>query len=379
MPHTISRRVHTALPVSRILATAGYEVVIAKTGLEAADLIAVNDFDAILTDISMPKMSGVQLLRIIRARGLDVPVLLMTGQPELATAVQAIELGALQYFIKPINLDEVRSAVMRAVRLHRIARLKREAFELLNGNGSAKADLRGIEALFERALASLWIAYQPIVRTSGPRALFGHEALLRSREDALPSPIDILDAATRLGRLSDLGRKIRRTVAEAIPNAPPQSLVFVNLHPQDLMDDELYSAEAPLSLLASRVVLEMTERESLEGITDVRDKVAALRMLGYRIAIDDLGAGYAGLTSFVFFEPEFAKIDMSLIRNVDTQQTKEKLIGALAVACSELGVMVIAEGVQTVGERDTLARLDCSLIQGYLVGKPGAGFIPRTP
>jgi EAL domain-containing protein (putative c-di-GMP-specific phosphodiesterase class I) len=133
-------------------------------------------------------------------------------------------------------------------------------------------------------------------------------------------------------------------------------------------------SQAPLSRVADRVVLEITERASLDGIVDVRSKLAELRKMGFRIAIDDLGAGYAGLTSFTTLEPDFVKLDMSLIRDVDTNATKQKLVSTMTSLCKELGMMVVAEGVETAGELGVLVEMGCDLLQGYLLAKPGRPF-----
>jgi EAL domain-containing protein (putative c-di-GMP-specific phosphodiesterase class I) len=140
------------------------------------------------------------------------------------------------------------------------------------------------------------------------------------------------------------------------------------------MDESLLSSKSPLSAMANRVVLEITERASLDGVKDVRDKIAELRRMGFRIAIDDLGAGYAGLTSFASLEPEFVKLDMSLVREVDRNPTKEKLIRSMTSLCKELGMMVVAEGVETMAEREILVTIGCDLLQGYLLAKPGRPF-----
>src|SRR5262249_4540302 len=157
------------------------------------------------------------------------------------------------------------------------------------------------------------------------RQVFGYEALLRSSEPSLPHPGAVLDAAERLNRLVDLGRKVRSSAAGPISDSPDAGVLFVNLHTRDLLDDSLWSLESPLSQIATRVVLEITERSSLEDIRDARARVARLREMGFRIAIDDLGAGYAGLTSFAQLEPEIVKLDMSLVRDVHTSVTKQKL------------------------------------------------------
>jgi EAL domain-containing protein (putative c-di-GMP-specific phosphodiesterase class I) len=359
--------------IVRVLNSAGYDVATATDGVRATELMAEGTFDAVVSDIDMPRMNGIQLLQAVRRRDLDVPVVLMTGNPGLDTAVQAVTHGALQYLIKPVNTDELVKVIQRAVRLNRMAKLKRDALALAGEGGLGIADPFALEASFERALDTLWMAYQPIVRVAD-RSLFGFEALLRSEEKALPHPGAILDAAERLGRLDDLGRRIRAAACAPVPQAPPGSMFFVNLHARDLVDETLLSRASPLSAIAGRVVLEITERASLDGVKDARAKVAELRRMGYRIAIDDLGAGYAGLTSFATLEPEFVKLDMSLVRDVDKNPTKEKLIRSMTSLCKELGMMVVAEGVETIEERDVVVALGCDLLQGYLLAKPGRPF-----
>jgi EAL domain-containing protein (putative c-di-GMP-specific phosphodiesterase class I) len=357
----------------RTLTAAGYEVSTAGDGRKAAELIADTEFDVVVSDIDMPRMNGIQLLQTVRQRDLDVPVVLMTGNPDLKTAVQAVAHGALQYLIKPVNIEELGKVIRRAVRLNRMAKLKREALGLVSEGGLGVADRVALEASFERVLDTLWMAYQPIVRVAD-RSLFGYEALLRSEDKALPHPGAILDAAERLGRLDDLGRRIRAAACGPVPEAPAAAVFFVNLHARDLMDETLLASNSPLSAIAGRIVLEITERASLDGVKDARGKIADLRRMGFRIAIDDLGAGYAGLTSFATLEPDFVKLDMSLVRDVDKNPTKEKLIRSMTSLCKELGMMVVAEGVETPLERDLLVTLGCDLLQGYLLAKPGRPF-----
>ena len=153
--------------------------------------------------------------------------------------------------------------------------------------------------------------------------------------------------------------------------------VFVNLHPLDLIDDDLLDPHAPLSLFASRVVLEVTERASLERVSEVPSRIRNLRAKGYRIAIDDLGAGYAGLTSFTALTPEIVKIDMSLIHGLDRDPVKRKLVTSIASLCLDLGILVVAEGIETEEERSAAAAAGCGLLQGFLMGRPSP--IPAPP
>jgi EAL domain-containing protein (putative c-di-GMP-specific phosphodiesterase class I) len=336
--------------------------------------LAAAPFDAIVSDIDMPRMNGIQFLQNVRQRDEDVPVILITGNPDLGSAVQAVTHGALQYLIKPVNMEDLRKVVARAVGLSRMAKLKRDAFALASDRSFlGAADHLALGATFERALDTLWMAYQPIVRAAD-RSLFGYEALLRSEEKALPHPGAILDAAERLGRLDDLGRSTRAAACAPLAQAPPGCVLFVNLHARDLMDDLLVSPKSPLSAVANRVVLEITERASLEKVKDVRAKIAELRRMGFRIAIDDLGAGYAGLTSFATLEPEFVKLDMSLVRDIDQNHTKATVVRSMVSVCKELNMVVVAEGVETRQECDLLVALGCDFLQGYLLAKPGRPF-----
>src|SRR5690606_5307899 len=182
-------------------------------------------------------------------------------------------------------------------------------------------DRAALEASFERALESLWVAFQPIVSCDGGK-LYGYEALLRSDEPALPHPGAVLDAAERLHRLSDLGHHIRRRAFQSLTEDQTWSL-FLNLHPQDLGDDRLIEDLEAHPELLHRIVLEVTERHPLDKIPCARERITALRSLGCRIAIDDLGAGYAGLSSFVQLEPEVVKLDMSLVRDADKSGVKQ--------------------------------------------------------
>jgi EAL domain-containing protein (putative c-di-GMP-specific phosphodiesterase class I) len=355
--------------ISRVLTVAGYEVALASDGEKAVELLATSSFDAIVSDLDMPRMGGIQLLQAVRHGDFDVPVILMTGAPSLETAMRAVALGALLYLTKPVDMDELERAISRAVRLKQIAKLKHEALTLVNHGGLGHADRLVLQTSFQRALETLWLAYQPIVHARDG-ALFGYEALLRSGEPTLPHPGAILDAGERLGKLDDLGRKVRATAAGRIADAPAGSAIFVNLHSRDLLDDSLLLRDSPLSLVAARVVLEITERASLDAVPDARAKLAELRRMGFRIAIDDLGAGYAGLTSFVTLEPELVKLDMSLVRDVDKSPMKEKLVRSMTTLCKDLGMLVVAEGVETRQEHDLLVELGCDLLQGYLLGRP---------
>ncbi len=195
---------------------------------------------------------------------------------------------------------------------------------------------------------------------------------MRNKEPTLRSPPDLFEASERLGRLQELGRVIRDRVALTADELPKGSLpLFVNVHAMELDDDTLFHAGSPLSRHAKSVVLEITERAPIEKIRDVGHRVAQLRALGYRIAVDDLGAGYAGLASFAHLEPEVVKVEhVASSAGLDRSPMKQKLLSSIVALCQELGIQMIAEGIETEAERDMLITLGGDLCQGYLFARP---------
>jgi EAL domain-containing protein (putative c-di-GMP-specific phosphodiesterase class I) len=356
----------------RVLRRAGFEVVAACDGVEALQHLDVTRFDVILSDIWMPGIDGISLLREIRLRDSDVPVVLMTANPSIQTATDAIHYGVLDYLIKPIEIKDLVNAVERAARVYRLTKIKREAVAYLTSRSNTP-HVQGLDAQFQQELSTFWMAYQPIVSWSEKR-IFSFEALLRPTKHFLNAGA-MIEAAEHLGRLHELGRVVRDRVAF---EAKEDMIFFVNLHSRDLFDEFLFDPEAPLSKIASSVVLEITERASVEEIRDLPDRISRLRALGFRLAIDDLGAGYAGFTSFAQINPEIVKIDMSLIRNIDQDTTKQKLVRSLIQLCQEMKVEVVCEGIETPAERDVVVSLGCDLLQGYLFAKPSKPFTSAT-
>jgi EAL domain-containing protein (putative c-di-GMP-specific phosphodiesterase class I) len=236
------------------------------------------------------------------------------------------------------------------------------------------ADLRELEGKLDRCVAALVMNYQPIVHAS-TRARFAYEALMRSGDKSLPHPGAILDAAERLERIPALGRAVRAQVAKVIAESPAErGIIFVNLHLLDLFDKQLVSTFSPLSKVASRVVLEITERTSLEGEDDVRYRVAELHELGFRIAIDDLGGGHARMGTFSPLDTDFVKLDMSLVRDIEKYPMKQRLVKSITELCREHDTGVIGEGVETEAEARALVELGCDYLQGYLIAKPAPPF-----
>lgn len=344
-----------------VLSSVGLTADLVSTPSEALERIRTCRYDAIISDIRMPGGDGISLLRAARAQDATVPFVLMTGAPSLETAVSAVEYGALKYLQKPFSVDDFAQVVTGAVQ-------RRVAAE----------NLPALRARLDGALDALWMAYQPIVSWKN-RGVYSYEALFRTTAKDVNGPLEMLDLAERTHRVYDVGRAIRTRVARDLEQLPGDALVFVNLHPNDLADDELYLAQSPLARHAHRVVLEITERASIHDLDDVLSRVAVLRGLGYRVAIDDLGAGYAGLTTFAQVQPEFVKLDGSLVRNIEGDRARQVVVGSMMNIARDLGSAVIAEAIETVAERRMLEQLGVDLMQGYLFCRPEKPFAAPKP
>jgi EAL domain-containing protein (putative c-di-GMP-specific phosphodiesterase class I)/CheY-like chemotaxis protein len=358
---------------ARALAIEGWNVAVADNGRAALAEIDASKvpFDCVLSDVNMPEVDGFELVRSMRTRDDDIPVLLMTGDPTLDGAVRAIDYGAVSYITKPFSQEALAGAVARAARRHGVTRMRRRADSWARALGE---DAQNIEERFARAIDKSWMAFQPIIDVTAKR-VFAYEALLRTDEESLRRTDIFIATAERLDKIHLLGRTVRAAVARAAADAPSDALLFVNVHGLELTDEELFSADTALAGLAKRVVLEITERTGLDPAAGPT-RVAMLRKLGYRIAVDDLGAGYAALGALATLEPEIVKLDMSLVRDLDQHATKRRVVAAIANLCRELGGRVVAEGVETDAERKACIDSGIDLLQGYLFAKPARGFPP---
>jgi EAL domain-containing protein (putative c-di-GMP-specific phosphodiesterase class I) len=363
----------------RVLKKAGYAVASAEDGLVATELLGTCSCDVVVSDVDMPGMDGIELLREVHDFDPDLQVLLVTGAPTLDTAVRAVEHGAARYLAKPITPASLIAAVEKAAAATRHARSMRKSVERVESESLRELSEReALRCSLLLALEGLFMAFQPIVFENG--RIHGYEALLRTSHKPLGNPALFIDAAEKLGMLPTLGRTVRAAAAEAfLAGAPADAVLFVNLHPEDLDDEELYRADTALGRIASRVVLEITERASLQHIADLRDRVRRLRALGYRMAVDDLGAGYAALSAVALLEPEVFKLDMSLIRDIDSTETKQRLVRALSSLARELGSMCVVEGVETAAERACLVELGCDVMQGYFFARPAREIVTALP
>jgi len=358
--------------MARALRRSGLHVTMASSGREALEMLRAVRFDAVVTDIAMPEMNGIALVRAVRAADPTLHVILITGAPTLQTAIAAIDEGAFKYVNKPFEVKALTTLIERASALSRLARAESRTTKAAPVSGLLEGDDARSEA-FAEALAGASVVYQPLLAARTGEVV-GFEALLRSGHPRLADPRSFLFTAERLGRLTDLARFVRTRAEVDFRGIPEPGWLFLNVHPKDLLDPALVDWGGGLLPIASRVVLEISEHADFTGVPNACLRVASLRKMGFRIALDDIGAADAGIARFSRFEPDFLKLDMSLVRDIDEDDAKRRVASAIVGFARDLGMSIVAEGVETEAESRTLIDLECDLVQGYLFARPGPAF-----
>ncbi|MGZ8251557.1 MAG: EAL domain-containing protein [Methylophilaceae bacterium] len=214
-------------------------------------------------------------------------------------------------------------------------------------------------------------AFQPIVDFKN-RSIYAHEALIRGPNGE--SAYSVLskvnnDNAYRFDQACRV--KAVKTAAEL----KLKGFLSINFMPNAVYRPELcisttLAAAKKYNFPATNIIFEFTETEQIKDTQHLLNIVTEYNKLGFKTAIDDFGAGFAGLNLLAQFQPDIVKVDMELLRNIDSSKSRQSIVKALTTMCDELDVTILAEGVETKAERDFLLGLGINLFQGYLFCKP---------
>ena len=214
---------------------------------------------------------------------------------------------------------------------------------------------------------SVYVDYHPIVVTE-TREIFGYEALARGVMRSLRSPEVMFDVAAEADLVWELSRLCRSRAIEGIETRlRPNELLFLNVDPHDFNDPAFNEHEVKYP---TRVVIEITERTAIKDYPKFRERLKSFREKGFRFAVDDAGSGYAGLGSIANLEPDFIKLDISLINAIDTNFLKQNLVETMVRFANDHGAKVIAEGVENAEEFNTVRELGVHLVQGFFLHRP---------
>lgn len=214
----------------------------------------------------------------------------------------------------------------------------------------------------------LRIEFQPIVDLSSGR-IVGVEALARFATDPSVGPDRWFERADELGLRTDLESSAIDAAIDQLSKVPSDAYITLNCSPGVATSGVLDKLLAGLPL--ERVVVEITEGEQIQDYLTLNEALAQLRARGLRVAIDDAGAGFAGIAHLIELRPDIIKLDIELTRNVDVDPHRKALIRSLTEYAAAVGASIIAEGIETKDELRALQRLGVHFGQGYYLGRPG--------
>jgi diguanylate cyclase (GGDEF)-like protein len=215
---------------------------------------------------------------------------------------------------------------------------------------------------------------QPVVDLESFRA-FGYEALCRATHPRFPDASSFFGAAERLGYMPGIGHASRKILVERLARWDRNLNVFVNLHPDELRDaSPLIEQLEPVS---QRVILEITETADIGNFERVGKVVAELKQAGFRVALDDFGAGYSGINRISRLSPDLIKLDIELVRRLRVDVRTERLVSHLLDFAHDEDIGVVAEGIEEDDELERVIDLGFTYGQGYLLGRPEVE--PRPP
>ncbi len=214
----------------------------------------------------------------------------------------------------------------------------------------------------------LWSALQPLVDLNTGRVL-AHEALLRGAPGTeWESPAALFVKATQLGHRVTLEAIARDLALRRLPDLPAHQKLFINI---DAMSPEIPAMPGHPDVDPRGVVLELSEQQPVLTNPSLLAQVQAWRKAGHAIALDDYGAGYMGIGAILTLEPDVLKLDRVIVAELDQDPKRQIIVKAMVRMCRELGMTLIAEGIETPAELWTLQDLGVTVGQGFLLGKPG--------
>ena len=349
------------------------------TDVRTADLLAVDDKggDAFLVFLSPKRTEGRLKVSDLRATADRVEEhlnrkLTRLVSPYLPTPRQVV-VGFSLVFENPLVMPDrlVSRLVDEAWACVRVQRRQRDL--------QRRCTLQ--EVLLEDKLATV---FQPIVDLRD-NSVLGVEALSRGPEGTvLHAPLRLFALAAEADLAFELDRKCRRRALSSARGLSAGQKLFINVLPSALYDpdfqgESLMGQLDGLGLSPDRIVLEITESSAIENYGVFAEALGEFTRLGFKIAVDDVGAGYSGLEKIAHLNPNYLKLDRQLIKDIDSSYIRREMARALKAFADKIGSTIIAEGIEREAELRTLVELGIEYGQGFLLARPAAGLPAVLP
>lgn len=393
--------------IKEILTSENYEVIEAENGEQGLQSVFRDRPDLILCDVMMPGMDGYEVLQKLQQYPAirSIPFIFLTAKATREETRRGMNAGADDYILKPFDEDELLGAI--EVRLRKNAALRSD-----NERGSEKIvdpiitiENRDRPLLVSSPKAPIWgaagrspletelwqalererlaIYYQPQI-SIGSREITGAEALVRwpHPERGLIPPHEFIPLAERTGAIDRLGGWVLRSACQqwqdwqSIGLKLPRLSVNLSAHQfeRERFQDDLTTVLQTTGIPPRALELELTEGTLIRNIRVATRRFNKLRELGVKIAIDDFGTGYSSLSYLHQLSFDTLKIDRVFVKDIDRNPKNAAIVRALIVMAHQLGLTVIAEGVEKEEEVVFLRANQCDEIQGFLYSPP----VPAT-
>jgi EAL domain-containing protein (putative c-di-GMP-specific phosphodiesterase class I)/DNA-binding NarL/FixJ family response regulator len=348
----------------------------ARDAAAAVRLAALYTPDVALVDASMPGGGGLNAAAQIRSASPSTRVIALSASPERDRVLQMLRIGAPSYVVKEVPAQDLLRALRTPARRRETlpADVAGPVLDELVLQLDAAEPREPIDETATRVRAvlegsALSIVFQPIVNLNGG-GVVAVEALARFDCEPRQSPdVWFMDAVA-----SGLGTKLDIAAAGAalriLPRLPADLDLYVNVVPETLFSAEF--EELVSTAPGERVVLELTEHAPVHDYARLGLAIERLRGKGFRIAVDDVGAGYSSFRHLLTVHPDVLKIDISLCKSIESDRARQVIAASIASLGRELDATVVAEGIETSAELETIRSLGVDSAQGFFLAHPSA-------
>ncbi|MBI3314747.1 MAG: EAL domain-containing response regulator [Candidatus Omnitrophica bacterium] len=348
-----------------LLGTHGYKATAVKNGPEA--LKKVNDgVDLILLDLLLPDQQGFEACRLLKsdARTQNIPIIIISANTQNRDKIESFHLGADDYLAKPFEPEELFARIEAVLR-----RSNHTAdYEHSQRQYAVMNELQHI-IKHERVIPY----FQPIYLLK-PMRLFGLEVLSRPQtKGILSDPQEMFKAALRFGLYYQLEMVVWRKALAIATRLFEQEHLFLNCDPYLVESDRFIVIKDMFSnwgMSSQKVFLEITERSAISQYKIFFDRLLDYRRGGFKIAIDDVGGGFASLESIVETRPELIKLDRHIVSGLAYDCVKKSIVKLIVSFCRDNQVMCVAEGIEGRQDLDMLVELGVDAGQGYYLCRP---------
>lgn len=343
---------------------------------EAIEMATREQPDVALLDVRMPGGGGPHAARGLAECSPNTNVVALSASEDRAAVLEMLEAGAVGYLVKGSPISSIIEAIEQAAQGYGSLSAEvtggviNELVEQLSVRRRRDDRRRRRKARIQRAIkepAAFGFVFQPIFKLDGG-ACVGTEALARFRGPPRRTPDRWFSEADEVGLRVELELAAIARALEELPSVGPSLFLSLNASPETVTASrfrELVTADMP-----ERLVLEITEYAQVHDYDALNAALSTLRRHGIRLAVDDAGAGFASLRHILRLEPDFIKLDRSLIAGIQQDRSQQALASGLISFAAKIGATIIAEGIERDSELAALHELGVQLGQGYFLARP---------